>query len=184
MVKMSVNKVFLQLLFCVICQLVLLVSAKRNQVLYCGACQALVDEVQYAIDSEDPTKMIDFGFRIDPKGGAKRKNVKYAGSETHMMELLDEVCDNMNDYAENMSQESNARRYVRYKDRMMEYLDIKNLNLDKGVQKSLELACANIIEEHEEEILRLYREKEENIADQLCREVGEYCTTKIKNDEL
>ncbi len=53
---------------------------KFNLILFCSlfipiACQALVDEIQYAIDVEDPDKTIDFGFRIDPMGGAKRKNV-------------------------------------------------------------------------------------------------------------
>ncbi len=69
--------------------------------------------------------------------------MKYAGSEMHLMEELDEVCEEMEDYAENRSQEPNARKYVRYKDRMMEYVEnIKDLNIDKGVQKSLELAVS------------------------------------------
>ena len=68
--------------------------------------------------------------------------VKYAGSEMHLMEVLDEVCDDMNEYAENRSQEPNARKYIRYKDRMMEPIELKDVNISQGVQKSLELAVS------------------------------------------
>ncbi|PNJ44791.1 T0096256 isoform 2, partial [Pongo abelii] len=43
--------------------------ARRSQDLHCGACRALVDELEWEIAQVDPKKTIQMGsFRINPDG--------------------------------------------------------------------------------------------------------------------
>ena len=55
-------------------------------ILFClsTACKAVVDEVKYAIKTTDQKKTIDIG-------GREKRPVKYAGSETHLIEILEKV---------------------------------------------------------------------------------------------
>lgn len=48
------------------------------------ACKAVIDELDYAIKTTDQKKTIDIG-------GRERRAVKYAGSETHLIELLEKI---------------------------------------------------------------------------------------------
>jgi hypothetical protein len=49
-----------------------------------AACKVLIDELDYAIKHTDQKKTIDVG-------GREKRAVKYAGSETHMIELLENI---------------------------------------------------------------------------------------------
>lgn len=48
------------------------------------ACKAIVGEIDYAIKQIDPKKTMDIG-------GRETRAVKYAGSETHLIEVLESV---------------------------------------------------------------------------------------------
>lgn len=52
--------------------------------LFLLACKAIIGEVDYAIKQVDPKKTIDIG-------GRETRAVKYAGSETHLIEVLEDV---------------------------------------------------------------------------------------------
>ena len=49
-----------------------------------AACKAVVDEIQYKIKNTDPKKTIDIG-------GREKRAVRYAGSETHLIELTENI---------------------------------------------------------------------------------------------
>ncbi|XP_022090901.1 protein canopy homolog 2-like [Acanthaster planci] len=153
------------------------VAAKRDLHLYCGACRALVDEIQYAISEVDPLETIEMGFRIDPQGRQKVKKIPYAGSEVHLMELLDDVCSKMRDYAESKDPETNVKKYVRFNARKEgDPVELKNVSINQDISKSLEVACRNIVEEYEEEIVRAFTAKEPNTKTRICNEIAEVCS--------
>ena len=55
-------------------------------------------ELYDVISKVDPRKTIDVGsYRIQSDGKADTKPKKYAGSEIHMMDVLETVCDSMDD---------------------------------------------------------------------------------------
>eukprot|EP00057_Strongylocentrotus_purpuratus_P022062 XP_011676536.1 PREDICTED: protein canopy homolog 2 [Strongylocentrotus purpuratus] len=143
---------------------------------YCGACQALISEVEYAITQEDPHQTITVGsFRIDPKGEQKQKKIPYAGSELHLTEVMETVCDKMTDYAEKTDPETNEKTYVRYQARNGEDMELINVSINLTTGKVLKVACENIIEDYEDEVLRLYREKSTDIETSLCSSLTKLC---------
>ncbi|XP_038058337.1 protein canopy homolog 2-like isoform X1 [Patiria miniata] len=152
-------------------------TAKRDLQLYCGACQALVDEIQYAIGEVDPLETLEMGFRIDPQGRQKVKKIPYAGSEVHLMELLDDVCSKMKDYAESTDPETKLKKYVRFNARKEgDPVELTNVSINRDISKSLEVACRNIVEEYEEEIVQTFTAKEPNLKTQICNDVAEVCS--------
>lgn len=48
------------------------------------ACRAIISEIEYAIKQVDPKKTMDIG-------GRETRAIKYAGSETHLIEVLENV---------------------------------------------------------------------------------------------
>lgn len=58
-----------------------------------AACKAVVDELKYAIKHTDQKKTIDIGSqRIRSDGSVDGKRaVQWAGSEVHVMELLEKI---------------------------------------------------------------------------------------------
>ena len=62
------------------------------------------------------------------------------------MELLEEICNDMQDYGENRDPESTGRKYIRYKNRLQEKLDLPHINISDGIKKSLEVAVSIKIE--------------------------------------
>ena len=67
----------------------------------CGVCEAIMDEMAYGIAQVDPKKTIQTGnFRIAPDGGlVKQKHTQYARSETHLTEIMEDMCSKFKDYA-------------------------------------------------------------------------------------
>lgn len=57
------------------------------------ACNAVVDELKYAIKHTDQKKTMDLGSqRLGSDGSVKDKRVvKYAGSEVHLIELMEKI---------------------------------------------------------------------------------------------
>ena len=72
-----------------------------SKTLKCLVCKAVVSEFEAAIFKVDPKKVIDSGsYRVKPDGTQNTDKVAYARSQTHLMELSEKLCDNMEDYAQ------------------------------------------------------------------------------------
>ena len=53
-----------------------------------------------AISKVNPKKKIDVGgARLDRNGNIMSKNIQYIKSETYLTELMEEICEKMEDYA-------------------------------------------------------------------------------------
>lgn len=66
---------------------------------YFPVCKATIQEVESAISKVDPKKFVEVGYRITADGSTSAKKIPYAKSETYLTELLESVCDKMDDYA-------------------------------------------------------------------------------------
>lgn len=144
--------------------------------LQCGACLALVDEINYSISQVDPRKTLQVGsFRVDGKGNQNTYKVPYARSELHLTEELENVCEKMNQYAESTDQSTNLKSYMRTSSRNGEAITLSNVKIDGEVHKSLRFACETLIEEHEEEFLKLFKKDEPDIEVKMCVEHTEVC---------
>ncbi|XP_070536876.1 protein canopy homolog 2-like [Ptychodera flava] len=154
------------------------VVGRRDPELYCGACMALVDEMDYAIKQVDPRRMIEVGsFRVQPDGSQKQTKIPYATSETHLMELLETICDKMNDYAERKDPETQKKTYIRFNNREgeSEPKELTNVSISAEVSKVLKFACESILDDHEDDIIHLFMNKQKNIHNKLCGHFSDLC---------
>lgn len=165
------------------------VWAGRSQDLHCGACRALVDELEWEIAQVDPKKTIQMGsFRINPDGSQSVVEVPYARSEAHLTELLEEVCDRMKEYGEQIDPSTHRKNYVRVVGRNGESseLDLQGIRIDSDISGTLKFACESIVEEHEDELIEFFSQEADNIKDKLCSKRTDLCdhALHISHDEL
>ncbi|GAB1295697.1 Protein canopy homolog 2 [Apodemus speciosus] len=154
--------------------------ARRSQDLHCGACRALVDELEWEIARVDPKKTIQMGsFRINPDGSQSVVEVPYARSEAHLTELLEEVCDRMKEYGEQIDPSTHRKNYVRVVGRNGESseLDLQGIRIDSDISGTLKFACESIVEEYEDELIEFFSREADNVKDKLCsKRTGIYVT--------
>ncbi|XP_028929157.2 protein canopy homolog 2 [Ornithorhynchus anatinus] len=165
--------------------------ARRSQDLRCGACRALVDELEWEISRVDPKKTIQMGsFRINPDGSQSVVEVPYARSEAHLTELLERVCEQMKEYGEQPDPGGQRKNYVRVAARPGPGPDpgpqLEGVRLDGDITSSLKFACESIVEEFEDELIEFFSHEAENVKDRLCSKRTDLCdhALHIPHDEL
>ncbi|XP_037534868.1 protein canopy homolog 2 isoform X1 [Nematolebias whitei] len=162
-------------------------AARQGQDIRCGACRALVDEMDWAISQVDPKKMIQTGsFRINPDGTQSIREVPLARSEGNLLELMESVCERMQDYGERTDPSTSRKSYIRVKSRSGEAMDLSEAALDSRVTSSLKFACETIVEQHEDEIIEFFAHETENVKDRLCSKRTDLCdhALTMPHDEL
>uniref|UniRef100_A0A8C7HVB0 Canopy FGF signaling regulator 1 n=1 Tax=Oncorhynchus kisutch TaxID=8019 RepID=A0A8C7HVB0_ONCKI len=152
-------------------------EGKKDTVLYCSACRAIVDELNYSISQIDPKKTIHVGgFRLNPDGSLTDKKVPLARSEANLSELLDGVCGSMSDYALHVDPDTKIKQYKRFAPRSSDagdFPDFNNFKFD-GPEGSnaLKFVCESIVEEFEDYIISLFAKETDHVVDKLCNEVS------------
>nr|XP_057911877.1 protein canopy homolog 2 [Doryrhamphus excisus]XP_057911878.1 protein canopy homolog 2 [Doryrhamphus excisus] len=162
-------------------------AARQGQDIRCGACRALVDEMEWAISQVDPKKMIQTGsFRINPDGTQSIREVPLSRSEGNLLELMENVCERMQDYGEHTEAATNRKSYMRVSSRSGEAMDLSQATLDSRVTSSLKFACETIVEQYEDELIEFFSHETENVKDKLCSKRTDLCdhALKIPHDEL
>jgi hypothetical protein len=72
-----------------------------SKTLKCLVCKSLVEEIEAEIFKVDPSKKVEVGtFRLTPDGSTQRQTKPYARSQEHLMEMVDNICKNFEDYAQ------------------------------------------------------------------------------------
>ncbi|KAJ8401430.1 hypothetical protein AAFF_G00383490 [Aldrovandia affinis] len=164
------------------------VEGKRDDILYCSACRAIAEELNYSISQVDPKKTLPVGgFRLNPDGSLSDRKVPLARSETHLMELLEDVCNNMSDYALHLDPDTKEKHYKRFVPRTNDKSDFPNFkdfqfNGPEG-SNSLKFACENIVEEFEDYIISLFAKEADHVADKLCSEISGLCKGSTSHHE-
>ncbi|XP_045561681.1 protein canopy homolog 2 isoform X1 [Salmo salar] len=162
-------------------------GTRQGQDLKCGACRAMVDEMEWAISQVDPNKMIQTGsFRIKPDGSQSIREVPLARSEGNLLELMEEVCERMKDYGERLDPTTNRETYERVASRNGKPMDLSEAKLDSRVTSSLKFACETIVEQYEDEIIEFFAHETDNVKDKLCSKRTDLCdhALQIPHDEL
>ncbi|KAG7168502.1 protein canopy homolog 2-like [Homarus americanus] len=154
----------------------------KSQVVKCAVCRSLVNEFHAAISEVDPRKKIDIGsYRIEADGKQKLSSVKYAGSEMHMLEMMETVCDNMKDYAQARNKETNKLEAIKLvvngamNPHFSEYEMVQDPELNKGLQ----FHCESIVEDFEDEVVAYFKDNSEldikDSQEQFCSKVTKIC---------
>ncbi|KAK9880585.1 hypothetical protein WA026_011825 [Henosepilachna vigintioctopunctata] len=68
--------------------------------LKCLVCEASIKELEGVLKSVDPSKKIDVGgYHLDKEGNYRSsKTISIAESETYLSEVMDTICDKMENY--------------------------------------------------------------------------------------
>uniref|UniRef100_A0A8C6SCL4 DUF3456 domain-containing protein n=1 Tax=Neogobius melanostomus TaxID=47308 RepID=A0A8C6SCL4_9GOBI len=127
-----------------------------------------------------PKKTINVGsFRLSPDGSMQDKKVPLARSEMHLSDLLDGLCDRMNDYALHNDPDSGEKRYRRFAPRegqgMTDLPDFKHFKFEGPEANALKFACETVREELEDDIISLFQKDSQDVQQQLCRNISGYC---------
>lgn len=155
----------------------------KSKVLKCAVCRSVVSELHEAILEVDPRKTIDVGsYRIGADGKQKVSAVKFAGSEVHMMEVMETVCKSMKDYAQARHKETGRLEAIKLvvggsmNPRMGEYDMVQDPDLNKG----LEFHCEAIVEEFEDEIGSFFKNSGDDelfdLQEKFCNDVTSLCS--------
>lgn len=70
--------------------------------------------------------------------------VPLARSEGNLLELMERVCERMEDYGEHTDSSTNRKSYIRVKSRSGEAMDLSETTLDSRVTASLKFAVSTI----------------------------------------
>ncbi|XP_078519379.1 protein canopy homolog 1 isoform X1 [Lissotriton helveticus] len=155
------------------------VEGKRDPVLYCGACRALVDELQHVLSKVNPKKTVEVGsFRISPDGTQERNKIPLIKSEAYISDVLETICDKMNDYNLHVDPDTKEKSYKRFAprdDENMGSVDFNNFQFDFDASSALKYACETVAEEYEEEIFSLITQDANSLVDKLCIEKSGFC---------
>ncbi|XP_054708338.1 protein canopy homolog 1-like [Uloborus diversus] len=149
--------------------------------LKCLVCGQVVAGILTAIRKEDPRKTIQVGsFRIEPDGSQKQSQIKYAGSELHLNEILETVCDMLDDFAQAKNKETGALALINLSEGV-DKLSTHELISDPDLNRGLKYYCESFVEDHDEDIISLFKKSpdistEESIT-KLCSHSAGYCSS-------
>uniref|UniRef100_A0A670ZGY5 Canopy FGF signaling regulator 1 n=1 Tax=Pseudonaja textilis TaxID=8673 RepID=A0A670ZGY5_PSETE len=151
-------------------------------------CKALADELEYEIKKIGPRRTVNSGtFRINPDGTRGKKKIPFAKSETFLTDILENICDRMNDYKledDPVTKKKIFKRYAPRKDEEI-YPIYKQYFFYSDAYKPLKYACETIIEQYEDEIFSVITRESHSLADKLCIEKsGTQCESKEKKIEI
>lgn len=160
-------------------------SAKLKRTVYCGACIAMIDEMNWEISKIDPKKTIQAGsFRIMPDGNQDLQEIPLARSAGQLTDLLEEVCNQMNQYGLSTNEEG-RQSYVKTSSRDGSPVSLNNLQMSGEIQNQLQFACESLVEDHEEELVPAFQVGLEKMAETICVDLLNLCTVRnITDHEL
>ncbi|NXE71063.1 CNPY2 protein, partial [Calcarius ornatus] len=131
-------------------------GARRSQDLHCGACRALVDELEWEIAQVDPRKTIQMGsFRINPDGSQSVVEVRPLPVSPLPGPLPGAVWGRDRDMGTGWDRVRNGQR----EDRGSRGLAVSPVS---------PLQCESIAEEYEDELIEFLSHEADNVKDRLC----------------
>ncbi|CAL4890429.1 unnamed protein product [Urochloa decumbens] len=140
----------------------------------CAACKAVAAELDIGISSEKPRNHLDLRNRLNSKGQREGKVIDYRVSELRVVELLDGLCDKMQDYTLKKL-ESGEKGWVKVTDWNSFQTDKKAAA--RAHSKNLSTFCGRLLEETEDELSEWIKtsSESENVSKALCEDISKHC---------
>ncbi|KAL6183861.1 hypothetical protein ACLB2K_045271 [Fragaria x ananassa] len=150
----------------------------------CAACNAVAEELEWGISKEKPRNHLDMRHRLDSQGQRRGKVIDYRVSELRVVELLDGLCDKMQDYTLSKI-DSDRPVWIKVRD-----WDNLTIVLDKqearAYSKDISTYCGRLLEETEDEIAELIKKGSLGVGDVskvLCQDLSKHCSKTSALDE-
>lgn len=152
----------------------------------CEVCRILAFELNEQLLKTDKKETIVIGHALDGDSGKRFKKIDFQVSETRLVEVLEQVCSDIEKYQIHAEHKRGVMRYRKHISETMATLNglrLKGVKVELGIPEDLWNAtsaetsklkrqCDKLLEEAEESIEEWYMGKGEkpNILDYLCRE--------------
>ncbi|XP_077246915.1 TLR4 regulator/MIR-interacting MSAP protein [Tasmannia lanceolata] len=140
----------------------------------CAACSAVAAELELGLSNEKPRNHLDMRHRLDSKGQREGKVIDYRVSELRVVELLDGLCDKMQDYTLIKSDVTEQEWF--------KVDDWENLKTDKqearAHAKAISSYCGRLLEETEDELAELIKRgsvRSGEVKKFLCEDLSKHC---------
>ncbi|XP_052202307.1 uncharacterized protein LOC127808037 isoform X2 [Diospyros lotus] len=148
----------------------------------CAACNAVADELELGLSNEKPRNHLDMRHRLDSKGQREGKLIDYRVSELRVVELLDGLCEKMQDYT--------LRKIASTEQEWIKVDNWDNLTIDKqearAYSKDMSTYCGRLLEETEDELAELIKKgsvKAGGVSKVLCQDLSKHCSLTSKVHE-
>ncbi|KAL1132668.1 hypothetical protein AAG570_010620 [Ranatra chinensis] len=131
--------------------------------------------------------MVEVGtYRLDHKGDQKQRMVEYRKSEVYLTEMMENICNRMDDYVR-ARMKSNGQLVVvpliTEKGAMNPIISQLDIIQDSDLNKSLKFYCEGILEEYEEGFVKLLSRDEDNLDIKLCSGVAKLCDQSLDQED-
>uniref|UniRef100_A0A2P2KWK5 Uncharacterized protein LOC107419784 n=1 Tax=Rhizophora mucronata TaxID=61149 RepID=A0A2P2KWK5_RHIMU len=117
----------------------------------CAACNAVAEELEIGLSNEKPRNHLDMRHRLDSKGQREGKLIDYRVSELRVVELLDGLCEKMQDYT---LQKIDSTRQLWVKVNNWDNLTTNKQDA-RAYAKDLSSYCGRLLEETEDEVSQI-----------------------------
>nr|GEW11200.1 hypothetical protein [Tanacetum cinerariifolium] len=140
----------------------------------CAACNAVAEELELGIIKEKPRNHLDMRHRLDSKGQREGKVIDYRVSDLRVVDLLDGLCDKMQDYTLQKI-DSNKKTWIKVDD----WDDItSNKQEARAHSKEISSYCGRLLEETEDELAEQIKRGSVKVGDVskvLCQDLSQHC---------
>ncbi|CAI9755804.1 unnamed protein product [Fraxinus pennsylvanica] len=140
----------------------------------CAACNTIAEELERGLMNEKPRNHLDMRHRLDSKGQREGKLIDYRVSELRVVDLLDGLCEKMQDYTlEKVDSSSKLWTKVNNWDNLT-----TNKQEARAHSKDISTFCGRLLEETEDEFSELIKKghvKVGEVGKVLCQDLGRYC---------
>ncbi|CAG9856754.1 unnamed protein product [Phyllotreta striolata] len=156
--------------------------------LRCLVCEKSLEELTKEVEQFDPDKKVDVGgYTLDIDGNYRHKSVPQAKSELALSEAIEGICDKMDNYIRAKWKENGTLTLLSMiSSEGTMSPDWSNVDIiqDDDLNKSLKYYCEGIMEEHEEDIIKLYQEEHNDIPKKFCFKQSNLCSKHVRREEL
>ncbi|KAL6549150.1 hypothetical protein OROHE_008995 [Orobanche hederae] len=149
----------------------------------CVACNAIAEELERGLLNEKPRNHLDMRHRLDSKGQREGKLIDYRVSDLRVVELLDGLCEKMQDYT---LEKVDSRRRVWIKVNNWDDLET-NKQEARAYSKDISTFCGRLLEETEDELAESIKKgsvKAGDVSKVLCQDLGRYCSRTMEKQSM
>ncbi|KAG5388802.1 hypothetical protein IGI04_030343 [Brassica rapa subsp. trilocularis] len=162
----------------------------------CSACNAVAEELESQLLKEKPRNHLDLRNRLNSKGQREGKVIDYRMSDLRVVDLLDGLCDRMQDYTL-QKVESKNREWVKVEsfDNLTSNVLLLKLLIeeDSGINKQeakahandISTYCGRLLEETEDELAEVIKNGALKVGDArkvLCQTLSNHCSKSSETD--
>ncbi|XP_014501290.1 protein seele [Vigna radiata var. radiata] len=139
----------------------------------CAACKAVAEELEIGLSRERPRNHLDMRHRLDSKGQREGKLIDYTVSELRVVELLDGLCEKMEDYT--LKKDTSTHEWIK----VNSWDNLTNKQEARAYSKDISSYCGRLLEDTEDELAELIKKgsvKVGGVSKVLCQDLSKHCS--------